>query len=258
MTIKIIATATLTGSEHWKKDNTYIISGTYTVATGAKLKIDDGTKVLLLNGVTFGKMVFQAGSKLSAGDIVSYAVNATTADTAATTANNGGWSFTGTVDYNNLSKKLSEFEIKEFEGSYLGSASISAITVTDMSTEEFCVDKIKLVNSTFNLELITSNIKIERIKIEKGINAFKINQSSTLRVTKVFNVRATNFLSSLIFSNSITVSKGAHFIAVTTTAGRAIFFVSEDVNVGGKTYTASTAISNGVCELKGALFIYPT
>ena len=66
MTIKIITTGTLTGSEHWKKCNTYIISGVYTIATGATLKIDNETKVLLLNGTTFGQMVFQTGSKLCA------------------------------------------------------------------------------------------------------------------------------------------------------------------------------------------------
>jgi hypothetical protein len=260
MTIKVITAGTLTGSEHWKKCNTYIISGTYTVATGATLKIDNGTKVLLLNGATSGKMVFQAGSKLRAGDIVSYAVAATTADTAATTANNGGWYFTGTVNYNNLSKKLSDFEMDEFKGSYLGSASISAMTVNDMRTEEFCVDKLRFEYSTFALQLETSNIKVNRIKTENCTTAFKFSEASTLRVVKVLNVRATNFITGFFgfFSHSILVDEGAQFIVVTTTAGTAIFFVSEDVNVDGKTYTATTAISNGVCELNGPLFIYPT
>lgn len=260
MTINVIATGTLTGSEHWKKCNTYIISGTYTVATGATLKIDNGTKVLLLNGVTFGKMVFQAGSKLRAGDIVSYAVDATTADTAATTANNGGWYFTGTVNYNNLSKKLSDFEMDEFKGSYLGSASISAMTVNDMRTEEFCADKLRFEYSTVALQLETSNIKVNRIKTENCTTAFKFLEPSTLRVVKVLNVRATNFITGFIglFTHSILVDEGAQFIVVTTTAGTAIFFVSEDVNVDGKTYTSGQAISNGVCELKGALFVYPT
>ena len=257
MTIKVITTGTLTGSEHWKKCNTYIISGTYTVATGATLKIDDGTKVLLLNGTTSGQMVFQAGSKLRAGDIVSYAVAATTADTAATTADNGGWVFNGTVDYNNSSKKLSDFEMDEFIGSYLGSTTVSAMIINDMRNEEFCADKLRLVNSTTALQLQTSYITVNRIKTETCTNAFKFNQASTLTVTKVFNVRATNFLSGAL-TNSILVEEGAQFIVVTTTAGSAITLVSEDVNVGGKTYTATTAISNGVCELNGALFIYPT
>jgi hypothetical protein len=30
------------------------------------------------------------------------------------------------------------------------------------------------------------------------------------------------------------------------------------MNVGDKTYTTMQAVSNGVCELKGDLFIYPT
>ena len=257
MTIKVIVTGTLTGSEHWKKCNTYIISGTYTVATGATLKIDDGTKVLLLNGVTSGQMVFQAGSKLRAGDIISYAVAATTADTAATTANNGGWVFNGTVDYNNSSKKLSSFEMDEFKGSYLGSLTVSAMIINDMRKEEFCADKLRLVNSTTALQLQTSYITVNRIKVETCTNAFRFNLPSTLTVSKVFNVRATNFLTGALF-NSILVEEGAQFIVVTNTAGSAITFVSEDVNVGGKAFTSGQAISNGVCELKGALFVYPT
>lgn len=257
MTIKVITTGTQTGSEHWKKCHTYIISGTYTVATGASLKIDDGTKVLLLNGSPSGQMVFQAGSKLRAGDIVSYAVDAITADTAATTANNGGWVFNGTVDNNNSSKKLSSFEIDEFNGSYLGSLTVSAMTVNDMRNEEFCVDKLRFVNSTTALQLQTSYITVNRVKTETCTNAFKFNQASTLTVTKVFNVRATNFLSGAL-TNSIFVEEGAQFIVVTTTAGAAITFVSEDTNVDGKVYTSGQAVSNGVCELKGDLFVYPT
>jgi hypothetical protein len=260
MTIKVITTGTQTGCEHWKKCHTYIVSGTYTVATGASLKIDDGTKVLLLNGVTSGQMVFQAGSKLRAGDIVSYAVDTTTADTASTTANNGGWYFTGTVNYNNLSKKLSDFEIDEFKGSYLGSLSVSAMTVNDMRTEEFCVDKLRFEYSTVALQLETGNVKVNRIKIENCTTAFRFNEPSTLRVVKVFNVRATNFLTGFfgLFTHSILVDEGAQFIVVTTTAGTAIFLVSEDTNIDGKTYTSEQAVSNGICELKGALFIYPT
>jgi len=256
MTIKVIATGTLTGSAHWKKCDTYIISGTYTIATGATLKIDDGAKVLLLNGTTSGQMVFQAGSKLRAGDIISYAVGATTADTAATTANNGGWVFNGTVDNNNSSKNRSSFELDEFKGSYLGSATVSAMVINDMRNEEFCADKLRFTNSTTALQLQTSYITVNRIKIENCTNAFRFNLPSTLTVSKVFNVRATNFLSGAL-TNSILVEKGAHFIAITTTAGSAIALVSLDVNVGGKTYTSGQAISNGVCELKGDLFIYP-
>lgn len=256
MTIKVIATGTLTGSEHWKKCDTYIISGTYTVATGASLKIDDGTKVLLLNGTPSGQMVFQAGSKLRAGDIVSYAVAATTADTAATTANNGGWVFNGTVDNNNSSKNASSFEIKEFRGSYLGSTTVSAMVINDMRNQEFCADKLRFVNSTTALQLQTSYITVNRIKTETVTNAFKFSQASTLTVSKVFNVRATNFLTGAL-TNSILVEEGAQFIVVTTTAGSAIALVSLDVNVGGKTYTSGQAVSNGVCELKGDLFVYP-
>ena len=257
MTIKVIAAGTQTGSEHWKKCNTYIISGVYTIATGATLKIDDETKVLLLNGTTFGQMVFQAGSKLCAKKINSYAVDTTTADTASTTANNGGWVFNGTVDYNNSSKNLSDFEMNEFEGSYLGSATVSAMVINEMRNEEFCVDKLRLVNSTTALQLQTSYITVNRIKTETCTNAFKFSQPSTLTVDEVFNVRATNLLSGAL-SNSILVKKDAQFIVVTTTAGSAISFVSEDVNVGGKTFTSTAAITNGVCKLKGELFIYPT
>jgi len=257
MTIKVIATGTLTGSEHWKKCHTYIISGIYTVATGASLKIDDGTKVLLLNGLPSGQMVFQSGSKLRAGDIVSYAVDTTTADTASTAANNGGWIFNGTVDYNNLSKKRSSFEMNEFKGSYLGSLLVSAMLLNDVRNEEFFADKLRFVNSTTALQLQTSYITVNRIKVENCTNAFRFSLPSTLTVSKVFNVRATNFLSGFL-SNSILVEEGAQFIVVTTTAGVAIFLVSEDVNVDGKTYTSGQAVSNGVCELKGDLFIYPT
>jgi hypothetical protein len=256
MTIKVITTGTLTGSEHWKKCNTYIVSGTYTVATRASLKIDDGTKVLLLNGSTSGQIVFQAGSKLRAGDIVSYAVDATTAETASTTANNGGWVFNGTVDNNNSSKNRSSFELDEFRGSYLGSAQVSAMVINDMRNEEFSADKLRFTNSTTALQLQTSYITVNRIKIENCTNAFRFNQPSTLTVSKVFNVRAITFLSGAL-TNSILVEEGAHFIVVTTTAGSAIALVSLDVNVGGKTYTAGQAISNGVCELKGDLFVYP-
>jgi len=256
MTIKVIATGTLTGSAHWKKCDTYIISETYTIATGASLKIDDGTKVLILNGSTSGQMVFQAGSKLRAGDIISYAVDTTTADTAATTANNRGWVFNGTVDNNNSSKNRSSFELNEFKGSYLGSALVSAMVINDMRNEEFCADKLRFSNSTTALQLQTSYITVNRIKIENCTNAFRFNLPSTLTVSKVFNVRATNFLSGAL-TNSILVEEGAHFIVVTTTAGSAIVLVSEDVNVDGKTYTSAQAISNGVCELKGDLFIYP-
>jgi len=257
MTIKVIATGTLTGSEHWKKCHTYIVSGTYTVATGASLKIDDGTKVLLLNGTPSGQMVFQAGSKLRAGDIISYAVDVTTADTAATTANNGGWIFNGTVDYNNSSKKRSSFEMNEFRGSYLGSLLVSAMFINDMRNEEFCVDKLRITNSTTAFQLQTSYITVDRIKVETCTNSFRFTMPSTLTVSKVFNVRATNFLSGGL-SNSILIEEGAQFIVVTNTAGSNIFFVSEDVNVDEKTYTSLQAISNGVCELKGDLFIYPT
>ena len=257
MTIKLITTGTQTGCEHWKKCHTYIISGTYTVATGASLKIDDGTKVLLLNGSPSGQMVFEAGSKLRAGDIVSYAVDSTTSDTASTTANNGGWIFNGTVDNNNSSKRLSTFEMNEFKGSYLGSLLVSAMILNDMRNEEFCVDKLRFVNSTTALQLQTSYITVNRIKTETCTNAFRFNLPSTLTVVKVFNVRATNLLSGAL-TNSILVDEGAQFIVVTTTAGTDIFFVSEDVNVDGKVYTSGQAVSNGVCELKGDLFIYPT
>lgn len=257
MKIKVIATETQTGCVHWKKCHTYIITGTYTVATGASLKIDDGTKVLLLNGLTSGQMVFQAGSKLRAGDIVSYAVDTTTADTASTTANNGGWIFNGTVDYNNSSKNRSSFEMNEFRGSYLGNANGSAMLINDMRNEEFCADKLRFVNSTTALQLQTSYITVNRIKTETCTNAFRFNLPSTLTVSKVFNVRATNLLSGAL-SNSILIEEGAQFIAVTTTAGAAITFVSEDVNVDGKVYTSGQAITNGVCELKGDLFVYPT
>jgi hypothetical protein len=257
MKIKLIATGTQTGCVHWKKCHTYIITGTYTVATGASLKIDDGTKVLLLNGSPSGQIVFQAGSKLRAGDIVSYAVDTTTADTASTTANNGGWVFNGTVDYNNSSKNRSSFEINEFRGSYLGNLLVSAMFINDMRNEEFCVDKLRFVNSTTALQLQTSYITVNRIKTESCTNAFRFSLPSTLTVSKVFNVRATNFISGFL-SNSILVEEGAQFIVVTTTAGAAITFVSEDVNVDGKVYTSGQAITNGVCELKGDLFVYPT
>jgi hypothetical protein len=257
MTIKVIAAGTLTGSEHWKKCHTYIISGSYVIATGASLKIDDGTKVLLLNGTPSGQIIFQSGSKLRAGDIVSYAVDTTTADTASTTANNGGWIFNGTVDYNNLSKKRSSFELNEFKGSYLGNAIISAMLINDMRNEEFCADKLRFVNSTTALQLLTSYITVNRIKVENSTNAFKFSTPSTLTVSKVFNVRATNFLSGVL-SNSILIEEGAQFIVVTNTAGSAIILVSEDTNVDGKTYTSGQAVSNGVCELKEDLFIYPT
>jgi hypothetical protein len=257
MTIKVITTSTLTGSEHWKKCNTYIISGTYTVATGASLKIDDETKVLLLNGTSSGKMVFQSGSKLRAGDIISYAVGATTAETAATTANNGGWVFNGTVDYNNSSKKLSSFEMKEFRGSYLGSVQVSAMVINDMRNEEFCVDKLRFVNSTTALQLQTSYIEVNRIKTDLCTNAFSFNSPSTLSVNKVFNVRANNLLSGAL-SNSILINEDAKFIVVTKTAGSGITFVSEDINVGVKAYTSAQPISYGICKLKSDLFIYPT
>ena len=257
MTIKVIATAILTGSEHWKKCHTYIVSGTYTVATGASLKIDDCTKVLLLNGVSSGQMVFQSGSKLRAGNIISYAVDTTTADSASTIANNGGWIFNGTIDYNNFSKKRSSFEMNEFKGSYLGSLLVSAMLLNDVRNEEFCADKLRFVNSTTALQLQTSYITVNRIKVENCTNAFRFNLPSTLTVSKVFNVRATNFLSGFL-TNSILVEEGAHFILVADNAGSNIFFVSEDVNVDGKTYTSGQAVSNGVCELKGDLFIYPT
>jgi hypothetical protein len=257
MKIKLIATGTQTGCEHWKKCHTYIITGIYTVATGASLKIDDGTKVLLLNGSPSGQMVFQAGSKLRAGDIVSYAVDTTTADTASTTANNGGWIFNGTVDYNNSSKNRSSFEMNEFRGSYLGNANESAMLLINVRNEEFCADKLRFVNSTTALQLQTSYVTVNRIKVENCTNAFRFNQPSTLTVSKVFNVRATNFISGFL-SNSILVEEGAHFIVVATNAGSNIFFVSEDVNVDGKTYSSLQPVSNGVCELKGDLFIYPT
>jgi len=256
MTIKVIATGTLTGSEHWKKCHTYIVSGTYTVATGASLKIDDGTKVLLLNGTPSGQMVFQSGSKLRAGDIISYAVASTTADTPATAANNGGWIFNGTVNYNN-SKKRSSFEIDEFRGSYLGSAYVSAMVINNMRNGAFFADKLRFVNSTTALQLQTSYITVNRIKVDTCTNAFQFSQPSTLTVSKVFNVRATNFLSGGL-SNSILVEEGAQFIVVTNKAGSAIILVSEDINVDGKVYTSLQAISNGVCELKGDLFVYPT
>jgi len=257
MKIKVIAEGTQSGCEHWKKCNTYIITGTYTVATGASLKIDDSTKVLLLNGTTSGQMVFQAGSKLRAGDIISYAVDATTADTASTTANNGGWVFNGTVDYNNSSKNRSSFEMNEFRGSYLGSLLVSAMSFNDIRNEEFSVDKLRFVNSTTALQFRTSYITVNRIKVETCTNAFIFSQPSTLTVSKVFNIRATNLLTGLL-TNSILVEKGAQFIVVTNTAGSGIIFVSLDVNVDGKTYTSIQAITNGVCELKGDLFVYPT
>jgi len=257
MTIKVISTTTLTGSEHWKKCNTYIISGTYTIATGASLKIDNETKVLLLNGTPSGKMVFQSGSKLRAGDIISYAVATTTADTAVTTANNGGWVFNGTVDYNNSSKKLSNFEMKEFRGSYLGSAQVSAMLINDMRNEEFCADKLRFVNSTTALQLQTSYIEVNRIKTDLCTNAFSFNSPSTLSINKVFNIRATNLLSGAL-SNSIFVNEGAQFIVVTNTAGSGITFVTEDTNVGVKAYTSVQAISYGICKLDNDLFIYPT
>ena len=256
MTIKVIATGTLTGSDHWTKNNTYIVSGTYTIATGASLKIDDDTKVLLLNGTTSGQMVFQSGSKLRAGNIVSYAVNSTTVDTAATTANNGGWVFNGTVDLNNSSKKSSSFEMNEFKGSYLGSSTLSAMLINDMRNEEFYAYKLRFVSCTTALQLQTSYITINRIKTLTCTNAFKFTQPSTLTVSKVFNIRATNFLSGTL-SNSILIEKGAHFIVVTNTAGSAITFVSEDTLVNGKKYSSTQPVTNGICQLKNNLFIYP-
>ncbi len=256
MKIEVVATGTLTGTAHWKKCKTYIISGTYTIATGATLKIDDGTKVLLLNGTTSGQMVFQSGSKLRAGDIISYAVGSTTADTAATTANNGGWIFNGTVDNNNSSKNASSFEMNEFRGSYLGSALVSAMLINDMREQEFCADKLRFLFSTTALQLQTSYITLNRIKVEACTNAFKFSQPSTLTIANVFNVRATNLLTGLL-TNSILIEKGAQFIVVTTTAGAAIAFVSLDVNVGGKTFTSGQVVKTGICELKNDLFIYP-
>ena len=106
-------------------------------------------------------------------------------------------------------------------------------------------------------QLQTSYITINRIKTETCTNAFKFNSPSTLTVVKVFNVRATNFLSGAL-SNSILVEKGAQFITVTTTAGSVITLVSEDVNVGVKAFTSVQAISYGICKLRADLFIYPT
>jgi hypothetical protein len=77
-----------------------------------------------------------------------------------------------------------------------------------------------------------------------NLQGCKFNQASTLTVAKVFNVRATNFLSGAL-TNSIFVEEGAQFIVVTTTAGSAITFVSEDTNIGGKVYTSVQAVSNG-------------
>jgi hypothetical protein len=134
------------------------------------------------------------------------------------------------------------------------------MTVNDMRTEEFCVDKLRFEYSTVALQLETSNIKVNRIKTENCTTAFRFLEPSTLRVTKVLNGRATNFITGLMgsFTHSILVDEGAHFIVVTTTAGSNILLVSEDINVDGKTYTSVQAISNGVCELKGALFVYPS
>jgi len=257
MKIKVIEEETLTGCEHWKKCHIYIISGTYTIATGASLKIDNGTKVLLLNDDTEpGQIVFEAGSKLRAGDIISYAVDDTTDDTESTEANNGGWVFNGTVNYNNDSENLSSFKIHEFMGSYLGSSNDSGMMINDMRTEEFCAEKLRFEYSDLALELDSSNIKINKFKTINCEYALEINNQSTLRVMMIFNVRATNFLSEAL-SNSILIDKGAHFIVVTTTAGSAIILVSEDLNVGGKSYTSTQSVSNGVCKLKGDLFIYP-
>jgi len=256
MTIQIISTGTLTGVIHWKKCITYILIGIVTVATGAQFKIDKGTKVLLLNDDNnYGQITFNAGSRLYAEKIISYSVDTNSSDVPSTTANNGGWSFTGTVNNNN-SFKLSRFKINEFEGSYLGdSIGTSAISFFNMRSSEIKLDELELDNCYNNLYLVISTMKIKKLKIVKGTNAFDFDFSN-LTVSKSFNVTIldTGALFTFFYQNSsILIEEHACFKLNASNAGINILFISEDSRVNG----ANAPYAFNICKLKEELFIFP-
>jgi hypothetical protein len=231
MQIQIIK-KNLTCNQHWKNSITYIITSNIEVLNNITIKIDDNTNILLLNN-SLSSITFNEGSKLFAKKIISFAITSYDINSnkyiPATTQLNGGWNFMG----NNNSK----FIINDFKGAYLGSSTLSAITVTDINENKLRIDKIKLKSCTNNINLINSSIKIKKIKIYDGVNGFNLT-NSFLNIKKNFNVSLIT-IGNLIYetlNTNILINKRAYFSLVAMNAEpvvQNVVFISNDQNVNG-------------------------
>ena len=229
MLIKII-NKNLTYNQHWKNSITYIITSNVEVLNKITLKIDDNTNILLLNN-SLSSIIFNEGSKLFAKNIISFGITSYDMFSyiPATTQLNGGWNFMG----NNNSK----FRINEFKGAYLGSSTLSAITVTDINENKLKINKIKLKSCTNNINLINSSIKIKKIKICDGVNGFNLT-NSFLNITNKFNVSLIT-IGNLIYESlhtNILINKRAYFSLVAMNAEpvvQNVVSISNDQNVNG-------------------------
>jgi len=229
MLIQIINT-NLTYNQHWKNSITYIITSNVEVLNKITLKIDDNTNILLLNN-SLSSITFNQGSKLFAKKIISFAITSYDIFSyiPATTQLNGGWNFIG----NNKSK----FRINEFKGAFLGSSTLSAITVIGINKNKLKIDKIKLKSCTNNINLINSSIKIKKIKICYGVNGFNFT-NSLLNIKNNFNVSLIT-IGNLIYESlntNILINKRAYFSLVAMNVEPSVqnvVFISNDLRVNG-------------------------
>jgi len=214
----------------------YVIQGKLLINSGVKLDIEDKTKVLLVNGdEKYGQLVFESGSRLFAGNLVSYAIDPRVLDVIAfdmplewkkgddilprsTTANNGGWCFNGNKCPSiNKTSKISDFSIRKFSGECLSNTKFAALNIYDMEFKSIKFDSITLDNCINNYYLKNSDVKIKKCSIENAGNCFVIDESS-FAVTSKLDVQCEKFIYGVL-DGSITITAGTKIDIVAEQAG---------------------------------------
>lgn len=212
----------LSNYNHWKNDTLYIITSVIKLIAGSTLKIDDKTNIGFLNGdispvleMNRSILILDAGSKLEAETIISYAVDIN--GNKQSTADNGGWIFVGTLDplysinfeiFNDINQPTvyrSNFKVNKIITNYLGTTEDictkapilelpgAGINIVSCRDDELFIKNIKILNSLIGLFLLSSYIKLNKLIIINKNNGNGVSfVSSTLTIQKKLNIVINN------------------------------------------------------------------
>jgi hypothetical protein len=202
-------------------------------------------------------MIFKTGSKLDAGDFVSYAIDPRVLNKISfevpfgwnkgddilprsNIAGNGGVCFYGNkCPSENRTSEISDFRISSLSGECLGSTEFAAVNFYGIGFESTKFDCIALDNCMNNLCLKGSDVKIKKCLIGNAVNGFAIDGSS-LTVTLRLAVQCDTFMNEG-FDGSLAITQGTWFDFTARQAGTALL-LAEVVVADIDTFTLS---SNG-------------
>jgi len=219
----------ITKDTFWKNKYIYVIDGPVRIINNVTLKIQNNTKILFKNKdklIEFGtasspnillasSLIFESGSRLDAGSIISYSVDKN--NHIDTNCLNAGFIFLGstvTCNYDNfdinsiITGNKSSFKITSLSTNYLGNSEfkLNSITLIGCNYNEVFIENINIKNSGNDaVNLLWSNIHTHKISIYNPIKTSIVVSNSKLLVKyKLKLYQKTTFGSTFLFIDDTT------------------------------------------------------